>query len=151
MVSLSVLKEYYFENAKLPIFTFFFRHLTINSIMRSGQTWPHLKKWKNKHLVFILMWSSRHVNYLEKAAVSHHHLLPPLLLVDQPQRRPLAPFARTIVSVSVTIQRQLPQLSMDVPLPLLHQTTGKLVKTVINIKRYIERHVNYLWVVSQHP
>ena len=91
------------------------------------------------------------MNYLEKAAVSHHHLLPPLLLVDQPQRRPLAPFARTIVSVSVTIQRQLPQLSMDVPLPLLHQTTGKLVKTVINIKRYIERHVNYLWVVSQHP
>ena len=54
MVSLGVLKEYYFENAKLPIFTFFFRHLTANSVMRSGRTWPHLKKWKNKHLVFIL-------------------------------------------------------------------------------------------------
>ena len=149
MVSLGVLKEYYFENAKLPIFTFFFRHLMTNSIMRSGRTWPHLKKWKNKHLVFILMWSSSHVNYLEKAAVSHHHLLPPLLLVDQPQRRPLAPLAHTFMSV--TILRQLPQLSMDVPLPLLHQTTGKLVKTVINIKRYIERRVNYLCHVSQHP
>ena len=91
------------------------------------------------------------MNYLEKAAVSHHHLLPPLLLADQPQRQPLAPLARILVSVSVTIQRQLPQLSMDVPLPLLHQTTGKLVKTVINTKRYIERHANYLCHVSQHP
>ena len=91
------------------------------------------------------------MNYLEKAAVSHHHLLPPLLLADQPQRRPLAPLARTLMSVRVTVQRQLPQLSMDVPLPLLHQTTEKLVKTVINIKRYIERHVNYLCHVSQYP
>ena len=91
------------------------------------------------------------MNYLEKAAVSHQHLLPPLLLTDQPRRRPLAPLARTLVSVRVTVQRRLPQLSMDVPLPLLHQTTEKLVKTVINIKRYIERHVNYLCHVSQYP
>ena len=91
------------------------------------------------------------MNYLEKAAVSHHHLLPPLLLADQLQRRPLAPLARTLMSVRVMVQRQLPQLSMDVPLPLLHQTTKKLVKTVINIKRYIERRVNYLCHVSQHP
>ena len=83
--------------------------------------------------------------------MSQYHLLPPLLLADQPQRRPLAPLARTLVSVRVMVQRQLPQLSMDVPLPLLHQTTEKLVKTVINIKRYIERHVNYLRHVSQYP
>ena len=80
--------------------------------------------------------------------VSYHHLLPPLLLA-QSQKQPLAPPARSLVSVMIL--SQLPQLSMDVPLPLLYQTTGKLVKTVINIKRYIERHVNYLWVVSQHP
>ena len=88
------------------------------------------------------------MNYLEKAAVSHHHLLPPLLLA-QLQRRPLTPPARYLVSMMIL--GQLPQLSMDVPFPLLQQTTRKLVKTVINIKRYIERHVNYLWVVSQHP
>ena len=91
------------------------------------------------------------MNYLEKAAVSHQHLLPPLLLADQPHRQPLAPLARTLVSVRVMVQQQLPQLSMDVPLPLLHQTTEKLVKTVINIKRYIERHVNYMCHVSQYP
>ena len=81
--------------------------------------------------------------------MSHHHRIPPLLLANQPQRQPLAPPARTLVSM--TILRQLPQRSIDVPLPLIHQTTGKLVKTVINIKHYMERHVNYLWVVSQHP
>ena len=91
------------------------------------------------------------MNYLEKAAVSHHHLLPPLLLANQLQRRPLTSLVRILVSVCVTVQRQLPQLSMDVPLPLLHQTTEKLVKIIINIKRYIERHVNYLCHVSQHP
>ena len=89
--------------------------------------------------------------YLEKAVVSHQHLLPPLLLADQPRRRPLAPLAHSLVSVRVMVQRRLPPLSMDVPLPLLHQTTETLVKTVINIKCYIERHVNYLCHVSQYP
>ena len=99
------------------------------------------------HLVFILeCYISRHVNYLKKGVVSHHHHLHPLL-PGQLQGRLLDPPARSLVNVTILGQLQTVNgCSLRIPVA----NNKKIMRPVVNIKRYISRHVNYLGLVSQH-
>ena len=88
MISLGVVKKYYFENAKVPKLHHFRTFCCRNRMQVYLPKEPKLR------------YISRHVNYLEKEVVSHHHHLHPLL-PSQPQGQPLDLHACSLLNVMI--------------------------------------------------